>query len=719
MLLSRPRPALGLAPFVRLLLSTALLLVLACEPGVPLEPSSYAARTDVVSAARDWVRANAPALGIERPDELRPLGQFLDERGEVHLRLLQTFGQIPVWGGDLIVQLSAEGRVVGAVPPQVPDTGLVDGELPEGARALGGDFAVGLIPAVDATAAIARAETDYGCSDCLTAPSRADLWVLRHGGANHLAWRVRMTREDGSAQTALPVRFVDAHDGALLWGYDNLQTLDGTGQSLYSGTVPVQTSSVTSGGVTTYFLEDLARKAGTFDFHDSTRENAVTNLTDTDNEWVGARQRAAVDAHFGAAKVLAYYQNVHGRSGIDGNGGPGFYAASADKQIKLISSRVHYGVKYANAFWNGDNMTYGDGDGVDLLPLVTLDITGHEMTHGVTERSSNLGFSGQGGALNESWSDVFGAMVERSVKGESDATWLVGEECFTPEVPGDGVRSMSDPHDAADAGFTPDDDPDHYKERYTGAADNGGVHINAGIPNKAFYLLAKGGTHHRGGSMTGIGAEDAARIWYRANVARMTSSTNFATARLATIASAVDLFGAGSTPAQAVSQAWCLVGVGSCEDYGNIGNGSFEGVEAPWVHSGSAVYTNEGNFPNTGTGYMYIGGSFTTSGSFRQNLAIPASASSAVLSFALNVTSNESSSNPQDVMRVEITDTTDRVLQLLATYSSLDRGAAGVYVTKTGFDLAAYKGQAVRLRFRATKALLRTTTFRIDDVSIK
>jgi Zn-dependent metalloprotease len=705
-----------------LVLLTAPLLALACQPGAALEPSTYAAQSDLVPAVRDFVRANAAALGIERPDELRPLGQFLDDRGELHLRLAQTIGQVPLWGGDLIVQLSADGRVAGAVPPQVLDRGLVDGERPpeDAARSPGGDFGPGLIPAVDETDAVARAEQDYGCSDCLTAPSRADLWVLRHGGDNHLAWRVRMTREDGTAQTALPVRFVDAHDGAVLWGYDNLQTLDGTGQSLYSGTVPVQTSSATSGGTTTFFLEDLARKAGTFDFHGSTAESAVTNLTDSDNSWVGDRQRAAVDAHFGAAKVLAYYQNTHGRNGIDANGGPGFYSASADKQVKLISSRVHYGVNYANAFWNGDNMTYGDGDGVDLLPLVTLDITGHEMTHGVTERSSNLGFSNQGGALNESWSDVFGAMVERSVRGESDNTWLVGEEAFTPEVPGDAVRSMSDPHAAENGGFTLDDDPDHYKERYLGLADNGGVHINAGIPNKAFYLLAKGGTHHRGGSMTGIGADDAAKIWYRANTTKMTSSTNFATARLGTIAAAKDLFGAASTQAAAVSQAWCIVGVGSCEDYGLIGNGSFEGVEAPWSHSGgAATYTNEGNFPNTGTGYMFIGGSFTTSGSFRQDLAIPASASSAVLSFALNVTSNENSSNPQDVMRVEITDTSDRVVQLLATYSSLDRGAAGVYVKKTGFDLAAYKGQAVRLRFRATKGLFRTTTFRIDDVSIK
>jgi thermolysin len=710
--MSCPRPRLPSLAASIVSMST---LSLACEPGVPLDPF---AAGDPQRAAVDYVRANAGAMGVQRPEEMRPIGQFLDQRGDLHLRLQQTLGQIPVWGGDLIVQLSADGRVIDAVPPRVPDTGLVDGELVRPDRE--NPFGVGLVPALDADAAIARAEANYGCGTCLTAPSRADLWVLRHGGTLHLTWRVRMTREDGSTETALPVRFVDAHDGAVLWGYDNLQTLDGTGQSLYSGTVPVQTSSVTSGGNTTFFLEDLGRRSGTYDFHDRTAESAVTPMTDADNEWIAARQQAAVDAHFGAARVLDYYQSVHGRNGIDGAGGPGFYTASADNQLELISSRVHYGNRYNNAFWNGSTMTYGDGDGVELLPLVTLDITGHEMTHGVTERSANLAFSNQGGALNESWSDVFGAMVERSVKGEGDSTWLVGEECFTPEVPGDAVRSLADPHTAPDAGFTPDDDPDHYKERYTGLADNGGVHINSGIPNKVFYLLAKGGTHHRGGSMTGIGAEEAARIWYRALTAKMTSSTNFATARLATLAAAADLFGGESAQAAAVSQAWCLVGVGSCLDYGHIANGSFEGVEAPWQRSGSAaVYSNDGNYPNVGTGYMYIGGTFSTSGSFGQTLAIPASAASAILSFGLNVTSNENSSNPQDVMRVEITDASNRVLQLLAIFSSLDKGAAGAYVTRTGYDLAAYKGQSVRLRFRATKAFFRSTTFRIDDVSIK
>jgi Zn-dependent metalloprotease len=712
MLFSRAR---ALARWTLALLPLGLL---GCQPGVPLDP--FAAPSDPVAAAQEHVRAHGPTLGIERPEEARATGIFLDERGDAHVRMWQTVTGVPVWGGDFVVHVRPDGALADLLAPQVPDTGLVDGELVRAgpARPAPHDFTVDIVPALDAEAAIGRALSGHGCADCLTAPPRADLWVLRHAGANHLTWRVSLRREDGSPHTAMPVIFVDAHDGAILWSYDNLQTLDGSGQSLYSGTVTIQTSSDEE--ETTFFLEDLGRKSGTFDFRGSTSESAVRPLSDTDNDWKSASQKAAVDAHFGAARTFDYFLTRHERTGIDGEGGPGFYEASVDEDVRLISSRVHYGDEYQNAFWNGNTMTYGDGDGVDLLPLVTLDITGHEMTHGVTERSGNLSFSGQPGALNESWSDVFGALVERSVRGPGPGVWLVGEECLTPEVEGDAVRSLSNPHMVIDGGFTGDDDPDHYSERYTGFLDNGGVHINSGVANKAFYLLSEGGSHHRGGSMTGIGAEDAARIWYRALTTKITSSTNFATVRLATLAAATDLFGADSAQVEAVSQTWCLVGVGSCEDYGLVGNGGFEGREAPWRHSGgAAVYSNDGNFPHQGTGYVYIGGMFTTDGAVFQELTIPEDAESAQLSFWLNVTSNENAANPQDVLTVEVADADGKPLAVVATFSSRDKGAPGAYREQSGYDLFAHKGKPIQLRFRATKAQFRNTTFRIDDVRVQ
>jgi thermolysin len=183
------------------------------------------------------------------------------------------------------------------------------------------------------------------------------------------------------------------------------------------------------------------------------------------------------------------------------------------------------------------------------------------MTHGVTERTAKLTYSGESGALNEAISDIMGAMVERYTRGESANTWLIGEEAFTPGVAGDALRYMDNPHKATNNGYTADDDPDHYSERYTGSSDNGGVHINSGIVNKMFYLLAVGGSHHLGGSMVGIGADKAAAIVYKALTAFMTASTNFAGARAAMLNAAAALYGNGSAEHAAVGQAWSLVGV--------------------------------------------------------------------------------------------------------------------------------------------------------------
>jgi Zn-dependent metalloprotease len=161
-------------------------------------------------------------------------------------------------------------------------------------------------------------------------------------------------------------------------------------------------------------------------------------------------------------------------------------------------------------------------------------------------------------------SDVFGAMVELYADGvESINTWRIGEDAYTPATAGDALRYMNTPHNAPNYGYTSNDDPDHYSERYTGTGDSGGVHINSGIPNHVFYLVVKGGPHAHipGPVVVGIGADKAARIWYKALTTYMTSSTNFAGARTATLNAAVALYGAGSLEALAVADAWTACGI--------------------------------------------------------------------------------------------------------------------------------------------------------------
>jgi Zn-dependent metalloprotease len=260
------------------------------------------------------------------------------------------------------------------------------------------------------------------------------------------------------------------------------------------------------------------------------------------------RESAAVDAHYGGATTFDYFKNEHERNGIfgDGRGAP---------------SRVHYGNKYVNAFWDGSKMTYGDGDGVEFGPLVSLDVAGHEMTHGVTEYTAGLAYSGEAGGINEATSDIFGSMVEFYAANVNDpGDYFIGEEFDLAS--GEGFRRMDDP--ALDG-------VSH--SCWSTTTKNVDVHYSSGVGNHFFYLLAEGsGTKEigdfihvsptcNGSTVTGIGRTAAEDIWFRALDAYMTSGTTYAQARTATLNAASDLFGASSSQRAAVAAAWSAVNV--------------------------------------------------------------------------------------------------------------------------------------------------------------
>jgi Zn-dependent metalloprotease len=483
-----------------------------------------------------------------------------DKADRVHTHVQQTHKGVPVFGGEAIVHLDTvtEEEAEPTTDDLIPDINVVT------------DPSLTADSAVDAAKAHYKAKK--GCDDCFTDAPKAALWVLRHEGLDYLVYRVQLSRLDGTEETSEPVYFIDAHTGVLVWSYDNLQTQAavGSGVSLYSGTQAINT--YLSGG--NYYMEDHTRALGTFDNRNSAKINAMmgyitsfgTNyrFADADNVWNTTTQKAGVDAHYGSAEVYDYFLNVHGRNGIDGVGGPRTLL-SINGSTPLITSIVHFGKNFNNAFWTDskNQMFYGDGDGVQFSPLVTLDICGHEMTHGITSRTAGLVYSGESGALNESMSDVFGTMVELYAEGETANTWRIGEDAYTPATAGDALRYMDTPHSGPNYGYTSNDDPDHYTERYTGTGDNGGVHINSGIANHVFYLVVKGGPHAHiaGPTVTGIGADKAAKIWYKALTTYMTSSTNFAGARAATLNAATSLYGLGSVEYNAVADAWAACGV--------------------------------------------------------------------------------------------------------------------------------------------------------------
>jgi len=253
---------------------------------------------------------------------------------------------------------------------------------------------------------------------------------------------------------------------------------------------------------------------------------------------------AADEAYDGAGVTFDFYSKVYGRASVDGRGLP-------------LDASVHYGLNYGNALWNGRQMIYGDGDGKIFNRFTeSIDIIAHELTHGVTQYTAALVYQDQSGALNEHFSDVFGILVKQYTLKQTAAKsdWLIGEGIFSSAVHGAAVRSMKAPGSAYDDKVVgKDPQPGHMKDFKKMVADNGGVHVNSGIPNRAFYFAA---------TMLGGNAwKIAGRIWYDTLTTRLKPSATFADCARATADAAAARYGASSEPHHAVVEAWTEVGV--------------------------------------------------------------------------------------------------------------------------------------------------------------
>ncbi|PTL75581.1 M4 family metallopeptidase [Vitiosangium sp. GDMCC 1.1324] len=316
--------------------------------------------------------------------------------------------------------------------------------------------------------------------------------------------------------------------------------------TMYSGKVDLVTTKNADG---TYSLRDNTRGKGvvTFDGQNKEKASGQTDFKDTNDVWGEtsdpARSKAAVDAHYGAEMTYDFYKNVLGRDSIDGSG----------EQLK---SYVHISKNYDNAYWDGNQMNYGDGDGSEFSPLTTLDIAGHEISHGFTERTAGLVYSGESGGLNEAMSDIMGVGVEWYASQKNPSVkfdWKIGEDAYTPgNGTNDALRYMDDP---TKDGYSLDN--------YKNFKNNTEVHSSSGIANNAFYLLANGGTNRTSGLQVkdGIGMEKGLKVFGRALAHYMTPNTTFAQARQACISAATDLYGANSAEVQKVKDSWSAVGV--------------------------------------------------------------------------------------------------------------------------------------------------------------
>ena len=325
----------------------------------------------------------------------------------------------------------------------------------------------------------------------------------------------------------------------------------------YSGTQSIQT--LLSGS--SYILSDNTRGGGmqTYNCQKGTNYSTAINFTDVNNDWTAAefanttKDNAALDAHWGAEKTYDYFSTTHARNSYNNAGAK-------------INSYVHYSNAYDNAFWDGSRMTYGDGSGTYFDALTSLDVAAHEIGHAVCETSANLAYQKESGAMNEGFSDIWGACVEYFA-APAKSTWLIGED-IERRAGYAALRSMSNPKSLSQ--------PDTYGGTNwqlincgtpTQQNDYCGVHTNSGVLNHWFYILSigKSGTNDKGSvyNVTGISIAKAAKIAYKLETAYLSANSTFAIARTGGIQAAVDLYGAGSAEVIATTNAWYAVGVGA------------------------------------------------------------------------------------------------------------------------------------------------------------
>jgi Zn-dependent metalloprotease len=680
---------------IRLSTGAALGVAVAAAVATPLSAAAAAPQSAPshvpasVASAQSGADKDHAALGLSKDEKLVVRHVHTDADGTQHVRYDRTFKGLRVIGGDLIVEKSkagatkdvhynASGKVaVASTSPTVSESSA------EGSGAKRAGYA---------------AKSTNG-----------ELVVWAGGASPKLAWDI-VTEGVKADQT--PSRLhtvVDAKSGAVLTSWDEIE--NGTGNSMYSGSVGLNT--ILSGS--TWQLKD-SHGNYTTDLNGSTSSTAAgTQFTDADNTWgnglASDRQTAGVDAEYGAEKTYDYYNNVLGRAGIWNNG-------------TGARSRVHYGNAYVNAFWDGSQMTYGDGSG-NTHPLTEIDVAGHEMSHGVTENTAGLAYTGDAGGLNEATSDIFGTAVEWYANSPSDVPdYLIGEKI---NINGNGtpLRYMDKPSkDGAS------------KDCWSATLGTLDPHYSSGPLNHWFYLASEGsGAKTVNGvaynsptcdssSFTGAGHTNIEKVWYRTLSTKLTSGSTYLNAREGAINSAIELYGTGSATCVAVEKAFNGIGVpagtatcggGNPPPSGNLLlNPGFESGAVNWTGTAGPITNDTGRPARTGSWKMWLGGNGTTATETeQQSVSIPSTVTAATLSFWMRTDTAESGSTAYDTMKVQVVD--GATTTTLATYSNVGTNAT---YTQKSFNVLAYKGKTITVKFLMNEDSSLQTSFVVDDTAL-
>jgi thermolysin len=488
-----------------------------------------------------------------------------------HARFQQHVRGVPVVGAELAAHFDPAGRLASIDANYIPDVEGVDLEPKLDAK-VAADVArqdvLATMPGVDAN------EVHVG-------EGKLVVFAL-NGHPATLAYEVT-TRAMTGEHPAIWVTTIDAKSGRVIDRYDNLQTIEATGtgvlgdakkfQVTQSGGTYVMTDTSRGVSIRTYTANGQQVEAG-----GGAQQVTSTSLTTWDTAATGPG--AAVDAHVYAGVVYDYYKTKHGRNAIDGQGG-------------AMLSTAHYGQAFDNAAWDGTGMIYGDGGRLFKPLSAGLDVVAHEFTHGVTERTSGLRYQNQTGALNESVSDIFGVFIEHSQKPSDTNNWIMGESI----AKGAGlIRDFKNPA----AGRQPANMSAYVNTQQ----DNGGVHINSGIPNNAMFLMTVGGTNPVSKTQVafGIGWEKSEKVWYRTNTKYLLQTSTFAQAAQATMQAAKDLQ-LTDNEQNIIDCAWKATGVvqGTCATITNP-QGTTPPTGTPGDPNGDGTGNGTGDGAGDGTG---------------------------------------------------------------------------------------------------------------------
>jgi len=495
-----------------------------------LTAAGYSASSTRAADGIKFISENKELFGLKDPgNELKLISMERDQLSMTHVKYQQMINEVEVFHGQLSVHFNSDGSIESVNGRYLP-TPQMD-----------------LTPSISKSSAISIAKS--GLRNYKAESEQANLMIYSKELSDYLVYGVKLPAQ----LTPNMIVFVNARSGEIIKVDDGIRydgPVTGTGIGLNGQLKTINT--YLSGG--TYFMLNAALPMykppidsffGVIRTFDGQRDTAGNGLQkailvsdpNNDNNFNDNQDlKAAVDAHYYTQKVYEFYKSHYNRNGIDNNG------------MSMINV-VHYKDKLNNAFSSGNITVYGDGDGVQLSNTAeAFDVIAHEITHSVTTFTAALVYELQSGAINESMSDVFGTLVDST-------DWLLGEDIYTPGIAGDAMRNMQDPHNGqAQGDINKGWQPAHMSEFVTlenkEDQDFGGVHINSGIPNKAFYNVA-----------SQIGFWKSGRIWYRALTVYLTNNSQFTDLRLACLNSAKDLYGAASQEYNTVSSAFDAVGI--------------------------------------------------------------------------------------------------------------------------------------------------------------